>query len=272
MVVARNQVRDGGFLGIGRKTLQDNLRTRAPASVERSSKAIAGGQLGGEDLAQALCLRADAQAELGNPPEAFKDAQEAVRQAPAAGAAWFCQGNANWARGEFTAAATDYGKALALGHSAADAYYRRGHARFFEGRFDAAAQDFAKAAADRADANDKAYAQLWQALALQRQGQALPVALASAGDPQGAWPRPAIAMVGGQLAPEQLLELIARKDGDDRELALAEGWFYIGEYRLGTNQPDQARDAFGKARAQGITRAPEHVAAGFELQRLGTRP
>ena len=45
------------------KTLQDNLRTRAQASVERSGKAIASGQLGGEDLAQALCLRADAQAE-----------------------------------------------------------------------------------------------------------------------------------------------------------------------------------------------------------------
>jgi transglutaminase-like putative cysteine protease/tetratricopeptide (TPR) repeat protein len=272
MVVARNQVKDGGFLGIGRKTLQDNLRTRAQASVERSSKAIAGGQLGGEDLAQALCLRADAQAELGNPAEAFKDAQEAVHQAPASAGAWLCQGNANWSRGEFAAAASDYGKALALGHSAADAYYRRGQARFLEGRFDAAAQDFAKAAADRTDANDKAYAQVWQALALQRLAQPLPAPLAAAGDPKGAWPRPLIAMVGGQVAPEQVLELIARKEGDDRELALAEGWFYIGEFQLGSNQPDKAREAFGKARAQGITRAAEHAAAGFELQRLGARP
>jgi transglutaminase-like putative cysteine protease/lipoprotein NlpI len=272
MVVARNQVKDGGFLGIGRKTLQDNLRTRAQASVERSSKAIAGGQLGGEDLAQALCLRADAQAELGQPAEAYKDAQEAVRQAPAAGAAWFCQGNANWARGEFAAAVADYGKALALGHSAADAYFRRGHARFFEGRFDAAAQDFAKAATDRADANDQAYARLWQALSLQRAGQALPASLAAVADPTGAWPRPAIALVAGRLATEQLLEVIARKDGDDRELALAEGWFYIGEAQLGSNQPDKARESFAKARAQGITRAVEHAAAGFELERLGAKP
>ncbi|MES2991159.1 MAG: DUF3857 domain-containing protein [Pseudomonadota bacterium] len=272
MVVARNQVKDGGFLGIGRKTLQDNLRTRAQASVERSGKAIASGQLGGEDLAQALCLRADAHAELGNPAEAFKDAQEAVRLAPAAGSAWFCQGNANWARGEFGAAAADYGKALALGHSAADAYYRRGHARFLEARFDAAAQDFAKAATHRADATGQAYAQLWQALALHRLGQPLPAALAAAAEPAGAWPRPAIALIAGQIAPEQLLELIARKEGDDRELALAEGWFYIGEYQLGTNQPEPARESFGKARAQGITRSPEHAAAGFELQRLGARP
>jgi transglutaminase-like putative cysteine protease/lipoprotein NlpI len=272
MVVARNQVKEGGFLGIGRKTLQDNLRARAQASVERSSKAIAGGQLGGDDLAQALCLRADAQAELGNTADAIKDAQEAVRQAPSLGGAWFCQGNANWARGEFAAAAADYGKALALGHGAADTYYRRGQARFFEGRFEPAAQDFAKAAADRADPNDKAYAQLWQAAALQRLGQPLPPALAAAADAKGAWPRPAIALFAGQLAPEQVLELIARKDGDDRELALAEGWFYVGEYQLVAGQPEKAREAFGKARAQGIARSVEHAAAGFELQRLGAKP
>ena len=69
-----------------------------------------------------------------------------------------------------------------------------------------------------------------------------------------------------------MLELIARKDGDDRELALAEGWFYIGEYQLVAGQPEKAREAFGKARAQGIARSVEHAAAGFELQRLGAKP
>ncbi len=269
MVVARNQVKDGGFLGIGRKTMQDKLRARAEALVERSSKAIAGSQLSGDDLAQALCIRAEAQAELGRTADALQDAQEAVRQAPSLGAAWFCQANANWSRGAFAAAVSDYGRALALGHSAADTFYRRGQARFFEGKLEQAADDFAKAAADRPDPSDKARAQLWQAQALQRLGLPLPaeVQAVATAEPGGAWPRPVLALFAGRLTPEQLLELIGRKTGDERELALAEGWFHIGEYRLSAKPPEAAREAFENARAQGITSSIEHAAAGFELQR-----
>ncbi len=274
MIVNANQVNGGGFLGIGRKTLQDTLRTRAEATIERTSKAIAGGQLGGDDLAQALCLRSDARSELGKTAEALKDAQEAVKQAPSLGAAWFCQGNANWSLGDFEAATHDFGKALAFGSNAADVYYRRGQARFFDGKLEQAADDFAKAVVDRPEENDKAYARLWQVWTLQRLNRPLPPELqaAASAEPTGAWPRPALAMLAGQLTPDQVIDQIGRKSGDDQELALVEGWFYIGEYLLNAKQPDKAREAFDKARATGITRYIEHAAAGFELQRLGTKP
>ncbi len=274
MVVAPNQVKAGGFLGIGRKSLQDNLRARAQSSVDRTTKSIGSGQLSGDDLAQALCLRSQAQTELGNVADALKDAQEAVRQAPSLGTAWFCQGHANWARGDFAAASNDFGKALAFGANAADAYYRRGQSRFFEGRLEPAAEDFAKAVADRSEAGEKAYAQLWLAWTLQRLNRPLPAALQAAvtTDPNGAWPRPALAMVAGQLTPEQVIEQLGRKSGDDQALALVEAWFYIGEYQLNAKQPEKAREAFEKARAMGITRYVEHSAAGFELQRLGAKP
>ncbi|MBC8055031.1 MAG: DUF3857 domain-containing protein, partial [Rhizobiales bacterium] len=274
ITVNSNQVRDGGFLGIGRKSLQENLLARAKATVERTGKAIGGGQLAGDDLAQALCLRSEAQTELGNTPEAVKDAQEAVRQAPSLGAAWFCQGNANWARGDFAAASADFGKALAFGANAADAYYRRGQSRFFEGKLESAADDFARAVVDRTDAGAKAYAQLWQAWTLQRLNRPLPPELMAAAsvDPKSAWPRPALAMAAGQMTPEQLIEQIGSRSGDDQELALVEAWFYIGEHQLNAKQPDKAREAFEKARAKGITRYVEHAAAGFELQRLAAKP
>jgi lipoprotein NlpI len=270
MTVGRDQVKDGGFLGIGRKSLQDNLRARAQSTVERTGKAIAAGQLAGEDLAQALCLRAEAHSELGDAAAAVKDAQDAVAQAPSLAPAWLCMGNADWARGDFAAASVDFGKGLALGANPADAYYRRGQSRFYEGKLEQAADDFAKAAIDRKEGGDRVYAMLWQAWTLQRLGRPLPpelVALAAA-EPQGAWPRPALAMFTGQSTPEQVIEQISRKTGDDRELALAEGWFYIGEYELAQSRPAKAREAFEKARAQGITRYIEHAAAGFELERL----
>ena len=94
----------------------------------------------------------------------------------------------------------------------------------------------------------------------------------AAQEPTGPWPRPALAMLAGLMTPEQVLAQIDRKQGDDRELALAEGWFYIGQYQLMRQQPELARDAFEKARAKGITMYVEHIAAGFELVRLGTKP
>jgi len=272
MSVAASQVKAGGFLGLGRKTLQDTLVARAQATIDRTGKAIAGGQLAGDDLAQALCLRADAQTALNRLDPALADVQQAVQVAPSLAQAWFCHGNIAWARGDHASAEADFGKALVLGLPAGDAYYRRGHARFFAGRFDAATDDFAKAAVDRTDATARVFAQLWQVLALQRAGRAVPADLAATAEPQGAWPRPVLALLTGRGSPDQVLEQIARKDGDDRELAAAEAWFYIGEYWLGQSRIDPAKEAFEKARAQGITHYLEHVAAGLELRRLGARP
>lgn len=271
MVVAANQVKDGGFLGIGRKDLKDTLRARAQATVMRSGTAIEGGQLSGDDLALALCVRAGAQAELGKLDEALKDAQEAIKQAPTLGAAWFCRGNVNWSRGEFVAAESDFGKALVYGQSPADVYFRRGQARFFADKFEAAADDFAKAAADRPEASDKVYARLWQAATLQRLARPMPPELAASADPAGDWPRPALAMFNGQLSPEQVIAAIEKKSGDDRALALAEGWFYVGEFQLNAKRPEEARASFEKARAVGITAYVEYGAAGFELQRMSAR-
>jgi len=272
MGVSATQVKSGGFLGIGRKTLQDTLHARAQTTVERSGKAIAGGQLAGDDLAQALCLRAQAQTELGELDAALKDAEAAAQAAPSLASAWFCHGQVSWARGEFAVAETDFGKALALGMPAADAYYRRGQARYFLAKFEAAADDLAKATADRSDANAKVFPQLWQVLALQRAGRTLPAELLASADLQAAWPRPALALLAGRAQPDQVIEQVMRKEGDDRELALAEAWFYVGEYWLLQAQPEKAKDAFEKARARGITHYIEHIAAGLELRRLNAKP
>lgn len=252
-------------------SLHDTLQARARSTVDRTGRAIDGGQLTGDDLAQALCLRSSALSELGRLIDASRDAERAVQIAPTLGAAWACRGNARWEHGAFSDSAADYSRALVLGVDPADAYYRRGQARFFEGKLELAADDFAKAAADRVATGAKGYARLWQVWTLKRLSRLLPpdlLATASA-DPEGAWPLPALAMLAGRLTPDQVLVQIDRKTGDDRQLALAEGWFYIGEYWLGEGNPDAARTAFEKSRAVGVTLYLEYAAAGFELQRLG---
>jgi lipoprotein NlpI len=274
MGVAKTQIKDGGFLGLGKKTLQDTLQARALSVVDRTGKAIADSALAGDDLAEALCIRAEALLELGRVPEGVLDAQAAVKAAPALARAWQCRGNLDWANSDFTQASADFGKALTLGQNPYDAYLRRGQARFYEGRLEQAAEDFAKAVADRAQPGDKPYAMLWQAWTLQRLQRPLPGDLTARAvkDSSASWPLPALAMFTGQATPEQVLQSIATRQGDDRELALAEAWFYIGQYQLNRADPAKAREAFEKARAKGISIYIEHAAAGFELQRLAGKP
>ncbi|MED5618529.1 DUF3857 domain-containing protein [Ideonella sp. BN130291] len=276
VAVNRNAVkRSGGLFGIGKTTLQDTMNARLDQQIERNTRAIRGEQLSGDDLAEALCDRAEALAERGRADAGLADANEAVRVAPVSGRAYQCRANLLFAKGEFAQAVPDYSRALSLGQEAYGVLYRRGHARFYAGQYDAAAADFSKAATLRrgsGNETDTAYAQLWQAWALQRAGQALPKELEDSArrTAQEPWPKPALAMLVGALSPEQLLAQIQRaKRGDELELALAEAWFHLGQHFRAIGQQAQAREAFEKARAKGITTAVEHAAAGFELASAG---
>jgi lipoprotein NlpI len=95
--------------------------------------------------------------------------------------------------------------------------------------------------------------------------------LASA-NPLGDWPRPALAMLHGLLPVQDVLKQLDAKQGDDREMALAEAYFYIGQYHLLHGDKDKAVTYFRKTRDQGITLYMEHVCAGKELQQLGVPP
>lgn len=261
------------------RTLQESLQERLQAMVEGASRTIRGGQVAGADLAEALCTRAEALADLGRIRAAQADANEAVRLAPGLARAYECRAQVSFAAGEFSAAAADFSRARALGDTGARSLYRRGQARFYMDRLEEAAQDFAAAAAKRAHDSEAIHAELWLAWTLKRLGRGLPREIVERvrQDPRGAWPRPALAMLAGVLTPEEMLREAERLHGDEREMALAEAWFYLGQELLSRNEAASAKEAFEKARAKGVIVYIEHVAAGFELQRMqaaagATRP
>jgi lipoprotein NlpI len=160
-------------------------------------------------------------------------------------------------------------QALAVAEHPFEPIYRRGQARFYEGRFAQAAADFAKAVEHEKDAAARPCKQLWHAFALRRQGLPLPAAMQQPDNADAPWPRPALAMLAGRLSAEALIDGLGKQLlGDERELALAEAWFYVGQHHLAEGRRDAARAAFEAAQAKGITMYVEHVAARFELQRL----
>lgn len=273
MVVGKDDIKSAGFLGIGKQTAIGKMQERLRSTTQSVGRAIQSGRLSGEDLIEALCLRAESLADLGEVALGLVDAEAAVQRAPESARARECRGHLNFANGRFDAAVADYSRALVLGDDAAKGHYRRGIARYYQGRLDLAADDFGRSVALQEDGADALYGRLWQTWTLLQSGKPLPADLQKLAheDPQGAWPRPALAMLAGVQSEEQMLDVVRRKTGDELEMALAEAWFYVGQHRKTSGQLALAEEAFRLARSKGMTVYIEHVAAGFELRGLTSR-
>ncbi|HTJ96077.1 MAG TPA: hypothetical protein VL381_01300, partial [Rhodocyclaceae bacterium] len=268
ITVSKDAIKSNGVLG--KATLQETISQRLKKRVEQLSKSIDSGRLSGNDLAEAYCERAETQADLGNTSASIKDAAEASKLAPDSISVTECRASVSFFNGDLGKAITDYSKAIRNGSAGFANYYGRGRARFYDNKLSDAADDFLKAGRLTDEGGDKLYADLWYIWTMQRLGKPLAeeVRKRAEENPRGAWPRPALAMLIGKITPEQMLEEVNKKTGDERELNLTEAKFYLGQYYLNQGKAAAARTAFEEVRKQGITMYVEHVAAGLELARM----
>ena len=54
------------------------------------------------------------------------------------------------------------------------------------------------------------------------------------------------------MAPEDLLKLMDEKKGDERQMTLSEGYFYLGQHYLIVGDSKSAQTYFEKAREQQV--------------------
>ena len=252
-----------------KKDFAQTLRDQVQETVDKTSQAIKSGKLAGADLANSYCLRSGAYASLGTPDKAIADADEAVKLTPNSPTSLYCRAHIYFQAGEFEKSVADYSKAIALGDTEPRTVHQRGISKFYAGKLEDAAEDFAKAT-DTGDKEAQVYSDLWLSWTHLRLGKAVPDAVVkrAAEEPQGGWPRPARAVLAGNLTPEEMLKLIDRKTGDERTMASSEGYFYLGQYYLGRGDQAKAWELFEKARRLNIILYTEHTAAGFELRQL----
>jgi lipoprotein NlpI len=245
------------------------LRNRTQDLIDKATETINSGKLTGSDLAEAYGTRAAAFDDLGKTEEALRDVNAALKIAPNSPKLLACRAEIYFGIGEFENSVGDYSRAITLGATGSQAFSQRGKSRYYTGRLEEAAEDFLKAS-EAADQFAQPYNDLWLALTYQRLGRPLPDAVAqrAATEPRGDWPRPALAMLTGRLSPDEMLKLLDEKSGDDRQMALAEAYFYLGQHYLSTGDVAKAREFFEKTRAQNVITYTEHRAARFELQRL----
>jgi lipoprotein NlpI len=268
LVVPKGARRPKGAARVAKRDLGQALRKQLQDRIEKSTQAIKSGKLGERDLAGSYCLRGSAHGELGNLREALADASEAVKLTPSYPDAFSCRAYAYLVAGRFEESIADFSKAITLGATDSHTLQRRGIAKLYANKLDDAAEDFARAS-EMGDAT--VYADLWVVSTYHRLGRPLPEAVLkrAKAEPRGDWPRPALAVLTGDLAPDDMLKLVGGKSGDDRTTALAEAYFYLGQHYLVRGDKARAREFFEKSRGQNILIYMEHTAAAFELQALG---
>jgi lipoprotein NlpI/transglutaminase-like putative cysteine protease len=260
--VPTGAVASGGFAA--------TIRARVQETVDKTSETIKSGKVTGSDLAETYCARSGAYGHLGKMEEALQDAAEAFRIAPNMPEVLACRGYTYALTGDFDKAISSYSKSIAMGGARPESFRMRGLAKFYAGRLDEAAEDFQKAS-DRDDKEGRLYTDLWLSWTLQRLNKPIPEAIVSRAKAEaaGEWPRPALAMLAGGVTPEALLDGVRAKVGDEQTMALTEGYFFVGQLYFARGDKDKAREFFEKTRQMEVLPYLEHIAAGFELQKLG---
>jgi lipoprotein NlpI len=249
--------------------LADRLRKQTEETIKKVGDNIASGKLKGTDLADAHCLRGTAFSYLGRFDEALQDVSNTLRLAPNASSSFECRGEIHFQAGQFDSSIADHSKAIALGATDAGEFRSRGVSKFYAGRMEEAAADFAKAS-ELADKETRIYCDIWLASTYALLGKPIPedVVKRATADAKGEWPRPGLAMMTGTITPENMLQSLEKKSGDDRDMALAEGYFYVGQHYLAAGDRKTAEDYLRKTRDLGVIVYTEHIAAGFALKQL----
>jgi lipoprotein NlpI len=253
----------------GKDELPQRLRKLKQEFIDKTTETIKSGKLAQSDMADAYCIRSNALSDLQRFDEATQDANEAMRLAPNATSILGCRALNYFNAGQFEKSIADYSKAVSLGTQEGEIFRMRGLARLYAGRLEDARSDLARAS-ELADKEAKTYFDLWLVSIYGRLGVKIPDSITkrAAAEAHGEWPRPALAMMTGSISPEELLKRMDEKKGDDRQMALAEGYFYLGQHYLVTGDKKAAGSYFQKTRDLDVFLYIEHVAAGFELQRL----
>jgi lipoprotein NlpI len=75
-------------------------------------------------------------------------------------------------------------------------------------------------------------------------------------------------MLTGSMTPDELLKILEQKAGDDREMALSEGYFYLGQHYRARGDNVRAAEYFEKAFQQQVVIYLEHNASKHELAQI----
>ena len=213
--------------------------------------------------------RGNAYRAKGNYEKALSDSNAAIRLL-ASSAALDDRGDTYLEMAQNNRALEDFNEAIRIQPDDSDALLTRGRAEFYLGQWTNAAADFQKSlAVDPANP----YAFIWLHLANARAGKNDAGSLAEQARQvhADAWPAPILDLLLGKLRPEYAVAFASDPDPDKTLSQRCEAELYVGEYLLtqpGTpTAPDHLKEA--QRICSGIV--PESLAAKMELKRIESK-
>jgi lipoprotein NlpI len=235
------------------------------------SRDIASGKLTNSNLAKAYKLRANAYDDKGDSAQALKDIRMAQQLDPENPEYRLFEAATLLGNGEYQAAITRFA-ALAPSEptmSVSDQWMlnqQYAQSLLMSGKPQEASEKFSIAIGLADNSAAKLQSAIWQFIA-SGSPAAGKAALTSVLDtmPDDDWPRAVAEMLTGKISPDELIAKAASTDIGVREDQYSEAYFYLGKYYQMTNQPEKAREAFGKCLAQGVTEFQEHNFATLAL-------
>jgi tetratricopeptide (TPR) repeat protein len=233
--------------------------------TERRSPGDAG--IRNRSLSQLLLKMIEEERTRGNLDEALKYADQAVQLDPNYAPAWHLRGDVRVDRGETQSAVSDFSMALQLDPMDPRAIYDRGCALYDLQKWEDCAKDFAQAYQNTPSLRTPS--QLRFCLARSRLGQraaaekdlATFVTERNSLDP---WSRELLRFVAG-LSDEEILFAEAERVPTE---CRCQAYFYAGELRLLSDDPEQAKVYFGRCLEIGSKRERECASAAAELRAL----
>lgn len=244
--------------------LKELSRQRLEQAQRSSANAISAAKAGGSETAGARCEHAMASAFLDQADAALNDANVAVAEQPASPDMLRCRGTVRFIVGDFENSIRDLSRALALGQDEAETYFQRGLAHYYAGHWRKAAEDFAVYGSRSKDEQTRARATVWQTLARQKEGTAVPPR-----DPRiAAWPAAALEVIDNKTSAEDVLENLNRSErGIQLEESTAEAYFYFSRHFANTNRA-KARAYLRRSLDLGAMHSLVQVAARHEMKRI----
>lgn len=247
------------------------LRKKDQINLIIVSRDITSGKLTNSNLAKAYKLRATAYDDKGDSAQALRDIRMAQQLDPDNPDYRLFEATTLLNNGEYEAAIKRF-SALASSESAMpidDQWtlnQQYGQSLLLSGKAAEASEKFSTATRLADNSVTKLQSAIWQFLA-SGSPAAGKASLTSALDTisDNDWPHPVAEMLAGKISPEELIAKAASSDIGVREDQYSEAYFYLGKYYQMSNQPEKAKEAFGKCLAQEVTEFQEHNFATLAL-------
>ena len=252
------------------------LRKKDQINLIVVSRDIASGKLSNNNLAKAYNLRANSYDDKGDSAQALSDLRMAQQLDPDNLEYRMSEATTLLNNGEYETAIKRL-SALASSESTMsvdDQWWlnqKYGQSLLLSGKPQLASEKFSIALGLADNSVDKLQSAIWQFLA-SGSPAAGKATLTSVLDsmPDNEWPQPVAEMLAGKISPDELIAKAASTDIGVREDQYSEAYFYLGKYYQMTNQPEKAKEAFGKCLAQGVTEYQEHNFATLALGKAKT--